>query len=155
MYPDSSEELNRESDESIYFFTPAFHPLDNYSAHRIDLWGYSFPTAEHAYQWKKYSDDMKIAKLIIDARSPEAANRIGKKYKDQVPRNWHDQKVNVMKQILRAKTEQNEDVRLILKNSGNKEIIENSPVDDFWGNGPDNNGLNNIGKIWMELRKEI
>ena len=36
-----------------------------------------------------------------------------------------------------------------------REIIENSPVNSFWGNGPDDNGQNMVGKIWMEIRKEI
>jgi predicted NAD-dependent protein-ADP-ribosyltransferase YbiA (DUF1768 family) len=92
MYPDSSEGLNKETSDAVYFFTPAFHVLDSFSAHTIRLWGKTFPTAEHEYQWKK---------------------------------------------------------------TGKRNIIENSPVDSFWGCGPDGNGQNMIGKIWMETRNAI
>ncbi|MBU0707087.1 NADAR family protein [Patescibacteria group bacterium] len=154
MYSDSSEGLNKENNKAIFFFTPSFHPLDNFSAHRIDIWNISFPTAEHAYQCKKFNHNKDISNQILLARSPEKANQIGKQHRDQIPQGWHDQKVAIMKEILRAKAEQNHDVQKALQRSGNKEIIENSPVDNFWGNGPDNDGKNMIGKIWMELRKE-
>lgn len=55
MYPKSNKDLNKETDSAVYFFTPAFHPLDNFSAHVINIWGKEFPTAEHAFQWKKFS----------------------------------------------------------------------------------------------------
>ena len=35
------------------------------------------------------------------------------------------------------------------------EIVEASPVDAFWGWGPNKDGENALGKIWMKLREEI
>jgi len=32
MYPSSSENLNKETEYTVYFFTPAFYSLDNFSA---------------------------------------------------------------------------------------------------------------------------
>ena len=60
-----------------------------------------------------------------------------------------------MEEILRAKTEQHEDVRDVLKKTGKRTIIENSPVDSFWGIGYDGNGQNVVGKIWMKIRDEL
>jgi len=47
-----------------------------------------------------------------------------------------------MEQILQNKTEQHEDVREALRRTGHRTIIESSPVDNFWGVGPDGSGEN-------------
>lgn len=154
MYPDSNEGLNREDSKAIYFFTPSFHPFDNFSAHAINIWGKSFPTAEHAYQWKKFASEGQhdIANQILSATSPHMVKTISDRHKPEA--SWHKGKVVVMEQILKVKADQHEDVRDALKRSGAREIIENSPVDTFWGIGPKNNGENMMGKIWMKIRKE-
>ena len=32
-------------------------------------------------------------------------------------------------------------------------IVEDSPKDSFWGWGPNRDGENQLGKLWMKLRK--
>ncbi len=39
-----------------------------------------------------------------------------------------------------------------LEKTDNREIVENSPIDDFWGIGPEGNGENQLGKPWMKIR---
>lgn len=154
MYPQSSKGLNKETKRAVYFFTTAFHPLDNYSAHTIRIWGKTFPTAEHAFQWKKFSTVHKaVAKQIFKQGSPEAAKQVAKKHKGIIPQKWFDVRVSVMKNILTAKAKQHDDVREVLRKSKRRIIIENSPIDSFWGIGKDGNGQNIVGKIWMEIRK--
>ena len=156
MYPTSSEGLNKETDQAVYFFTPAFHPFDSFSAHQVNIWGIKFPTAEHAFQWKKFfSMRPDISAQILEAPSPEAAKQISQMYKLDMPANWHQIKVSIMKEVFTAKAEQNRDVKEALQRSGNRQIIENSPVDSFWGCGPDGKGQNMVGKIWMEIRNNI
>jgi ribA/ribD-fused uncharacterized protein len=153
MYPASSDGLNKETEEAVYFFTTAFHPLDPYSAHAIYLWGQDFPTAEHAFQWKKFSECRpEIAAKILSARSPEAVKEISNAHKADQPTDWRDVRVAVMEEIFTAKTDQHKDVQEILVETGNREIIENSPIDNFWGIGPAQDGQNIIGKIWMKIR---
>ena len=153
MYPSSSEGLNKETDDAVYFFSPAFDPLNNYSAHAVEIWGKVFPTAEHAYQWKKFlSAAPGVAEQIFQARSAEAAGKIASTNKSKILPAWHDEKVAVMEKIFRAKLEQHDDVRDALTRTGTRTIIENSPVDSFWGAGPNGNGQNMIGKLWMKIR---
>ncbi len=157
MYPDSSQDLNKETDEAIYFFTPAFHVFDSFSAHIIKLWGLTFPTAEHAYHWKKFSEvKPEIAIQILTIKSPEMAWRLARQYNSEIPKDWYEKHaVSLMEEIFRAKAEQNEDVRERLIKTGRKQIIENSPVDSFWGIGPKGDGQNMVGKIWMKIRDEL
>lgn len=156
MYPASSDDLNKETEEEVYFFTPAFHPLDNFSAHIIHLWGKNFQTAEHAFQWKKFSESHpEIAETILAAKSPDAVKKISEANKSKIPKSWLNKRVAVMEEILKAKAEQHEDVQEILRKTGNRKIIENSPVDNFWGIGSDGRGENAVGKIWMAIRDSV
>ena len=156
MYPASNKDLNRETDSEIYFFTKAFYPLDNFSAHAVNIWGVTFPTSEHAFQWKKFSIvQPELAVRILNATSPHAVKEISDANKSLTPEKWHDERVSVMEEILTAKAKQHEDVRDILKRTGSKRIIENSPVDSFWGCGPDGKGRNEVGNIWMKIRENI
>ena len=34
-------------------------------------------------------------------------------------------------------------------------IVEDSPKDPFWGWGPNRDGNNQLGKLWMKLREEL
>ncbi len=155
MIPISSEGLNRETDEVVYFYTPSFDALNNFSAHRIEIWNKRFPTAEHTFQWKKFSEvSSAIAKLILQAGCPEEAQNIAHEHKSAQPKDWQEKKVAVMEEILQAKFIQHETVRDALKKSGSRIIYENSPIDSFWGVGPDGNGTNMVGVLWMKIRTD-
>ena len=155
MYPESSEGLNKETEDAIYFFTTAFHPFDNFSAHQVEIWGKRFPTVEHAFQWKKFSEVRPdIANKIFEAGSPELVKQISLEHKVDAPKNWHERKVGIMEEIIFAKAAQHLDVQALLKKSGNRTIIENSPVDSFWGIGIDSQGINTMGKILMKAREK-
>ena len=64
-------------------------------------------------------------------------------------------RVDVMRDILRAKVDQHEYVRRKLLATGDRELIEDSWRDDFWGWGPNKDGENHLGKLWMEVRLEM
>lgn len=156
MYPDSSEGLNMETAEEVYFFTPAFHPLDNFSAHAIRIWDLVFPTLEHAFLWKKFADvEPEVAALILSAPSPHAAKIISDANRPKVSAGWYNERVSIMETLLRAKAEQHEDFCEALRRTGKRTIIENSPVDNFWGIGPEKKGENMLGKLLMKIRDEL
>lgn len=145
--------FNKETEDAIYFYTPVFYALDNFSAHIVEIWGKKFQTSEHAYQWKKFADsNSEIADRILNATSPNEVKKISDAHKSDTSPEFHESKIEIMEEILRAKAEQHEKVRRILKESGTKTIVENSPIDAFWGAGPDGNGENALGKLWMKIR---
>jgi ribA/ribD-fused uncharacterized protein len=89
------------------------------------------------------------------AISAHDAFKIAQRHKASVRSDWHDIKVNIMRLIIRAKTEQHPYVRRKLLATGDRELIEDSWRDDFWGWGPNRDGQNMLGKLWMELRAEL
>ncbi|HVU06658.1 MAG TPA: NADAR family protein [Thermodesulfobacteriota bacterium] len=144
--------MRPDLDKSI-FPIDGFQALDNFSAHAIALWGREFPTAEHAFQWKKFSYIRPdIAERIFSAKSPDEAKSIAKASKADRSADWNERKVSVMEEILKAKVSQHADVRETLIETGERTIIENSPADSFWGIGPNKDGQNMVGKIWMDIR---
>ena len=156
MYPPAEPNLNYETEDTVYFFTWPFYPLDNYSAHQINIWWQTFATVEHAYQWRKFSIlHPEIAEEIFQAKSPEQVKNISLRHHDKASETWTNEKVDAMRDILNAKTSQHEDVRNILLWTGQKKIAENSPIDSFWWVGPDGNGESMVGKIWEEIRNSL
>jgi ribA/ribD-fused uncharacterized protein len=156
MYPNSDQNLNYETDDAVYWFTSALDPLNHWSAHAITIWNEHFPTAEHAYHYRKFSDtEPELAKEIQHAPSPWAAYQLAKEHKAKERPDWDDVRVEIMTEILQAKAQQNADVADCLRSTGSKQIIENSPWDDFWGCGPNGDGQNMSGKILMQIRDEL
>lgn len=148
-------EYNRVTDTEVFFYTPRFYPFDNLSAFSVNLWGKTFMTSEHAYQWKKFSaSHPDIAEEIFNSTSAYMTKKISDAHAGDVIPEWHQQKAEVMEEILRAKLAQHEKVKKLLIESGTREIIENSPADTFWGIA-DGSGENRMGKLWMKLRDEL
>lgn len=150
------DDLNKVTEKAVYFFTPPFYALDNFSAYVVEIWGKKFPTSEHAYQWKKYSvSHPDLAEQIYIAPSPHAVKKIADAHKAEVLPEFTAKKVEIMEEILRAKTAQHEKVQKTLRETGGKEIIENSPDDSFWGIGAEESGQNMLGKVWMKVRDSL
>lgn len=139
---------------AINFYTPKFYVFDNFSAHAVEFDGELYPTAEAAYQAAKCIDP-KGKEEIRNARSPEQAKLLANEvYKAAKDPEWGGKKALVMEKILRAKLAQHSKVAEALVQSGNEDIIENSPIDYFWGEGADGSGQNMLGKLWMKIRAE-
>lgn len=134
--------------------------LSPYTAHAIELEGRVYPTVEHAYQCQRYTDP-KIIDEIISARSPVLAWEISSKYKHlQIPEFKNEEyKLKTMKMLMKLKADQHEEIRRVLKESGDQKIVKHivsyPPGDGFWDDGEDGKGLNHTGRIWMEIRDEL
>lgn len=139
---------------TIPYYETSYFALHNFSAHAITIDGITYPTAEHAFHALKFNDD-EIRQKIINSASPVAAYKLSKELKPRRRSDWDEIKVDVLTSIIRHKVQQNPDVKEVLIASGDERIIEVNPYDDFWGNGPDGNGLNHTGNILMKIRDEL
>ena len=148
--------LAEKVDEYIGFYTREFYCLDNFSSFAFIYEGVRFHTVEHAYQAYKFKNTApEIFKEIVNCFSSDEARRIAHRNEDKIVKIWHEIKVDLMEKFLRAKLEQNSFVKKKLLETKDYLICEDSPVDDFWGIGPNRKGRNELGKIWMKLRKEL
>lgn len=148
--------LTLDTEFEVFFYEQEFYVLSNFSAFNVDVFGRDFQTSEHAYHWKKFCDtDTGTASLIRHARSAHDAFKLAEKHKASRRADWDSVKVNIMREILAAKVSQHEYVRRKLFETGDRYLCENSWRDDFWGWGPDRNGQNMLGKLWMEIRASL
>lgn len=148
-----------DTDGQVFFYEQDFYVLSNFSAFRLHWCGIDFDTSEHAYHWEKFdgqaSHHPEIQRLIRQARSAHEAFKLAEEYRASRRSDWGRVKVNIMANILRAKVQQHEYVRRKLLATGDRELIEDSWRDDFWGWGPNRDGQNMLGRLWMEIRAEL
>lgn len=79
-----------------------------------------------------------------------------KEYSDVTLRpDWEDVKLDIMRKALEAKFTQIPDLKKLLKETGTRDLIENSPKDSYWGCGRDKKGQNMLGKLLVELRAKL
>lgn len=150
-----------DTPERVFFYEQDFYVLSNFSAFTIMWKGLRFDTSEAVYHWEKFNNpgltpfETAVLDSIRCAPSAHVAFKIGQEHKRLRRPDWDDVKVDVMREILRAKADQHEYVRRKLLATGDRELIEDSWRDDFWGWGPNRDGMNALGKLWMEIRAEI
>ncbi len=140
----------------IGFYDREFYVFSNFSSFETDLFGQTYKTTEHAYQSAKFFGvDWKLAEEVKNTKSAHGAFKLARANADKVRSDWDKVKLDVMEEIVRAKLNQHPYVKQKLLETGDYDIVEDSPKDSFWGWGPDRNGQNWLGKIWMKLRSEL
>ena len=148
--------LRGKMDEGIGFYPREFYPFDNFSSFKVEWNGYLFASVEEAYQAASFmGSDEELVEKIKKSHSADEAQRIAYANRDKRREDWDDVKISIMEELLRLKIEQNPYVKKKLLQTEDYMIVEDSPKDDFWGWGPNRNGQNNLGKLWMKLRKEL
>lgn len=148
--------LGEKMDEVIGFYPREFYPFDNFSSFKVEWNGYLFSSVEEAYQAASFmGSDEELVEKIKKSHSADEAQRIAYANRDKRREDWDDVKISIMEELLRLKIEQNPYVKKKLLQTEDYMIVEDSPKDDFWGWGPNRNGQNNLGKLWMKLRGEL
>lgn len=144
----------KKKQKPILEFKKAYYYLSNFYLCEIRYAGRNHPSAEHAFQSAKaVPGDTHDYDWVASAQSPGEAKRRGRQITCR--RDWEDIKVSVMKQVVKAKFTQNHSLRQQLLSTGTRHLEEgNNHGDTFWGtvNGE---GENMLGKILMEVRKEV
>jgi ribA/ribD-fused uncharacterized protein len=144
-----------DNSKNVFFYEQEFYVLSNFSAFELEWNGISFNTVEHAYHWCKFKRDPGVQYRIQSARSAHDAYQIAQNNKAVRDPEWDRVKVQIMAQLLHAKVRQHEYVKRKLLETGDRQLVENSWRDSFWGWGEDRKGLNVLGKLWMSIREEI
>jgi len=136
--------------------------LSNMAAgYPIEVNGEIWATSEALYQALRFPNHPEIQEMIRLERSPMAAKMKSKPFRRELSRaDWDSVRIEAMWWCLQAKYVANlEKFGLLLKNTLNAEIVEDSPRDQFWGAVPLGDdglqGRNVLGRLLMKLRREI
>lgn len=131
------------SNKGPYGFLSNFYPA------KILYIDREWRTSEHLYQALK-SINLRDQEYVREAKTPGEAKRRGGKI--SLRADWENIKYDIMKKVLYQKFTQIPKYLRMLMETGDAELIENSPIDYIWGCGKDFSGQNLLGKALMEIR---
>lgn len=128
--------------------------------------GLTFATAEHYMMWRKailFGDQETAAKLLT-VEHPEAAKKLGRQITGFDQRGWEQHRYDIVVAGNVAKFGQDERLRAYLLGTGDRVLVEASPLDRIWGIGlaadhphaadPERwRGLNLLGFALMRARE--
>lgn len=111
--------------------------------------------------WNNVEAPYQAAKTVIkeeeDAiwacKTPREARDLGQKVKMRP--DWDQVKDQVMYECVLAKFLQHPDLRKELMKTDPETLVEDSPIDYYWGCGADGTGKNMLGKTLMRVRLEL
>lgn len=128
----------------------------------------TYPTAEHYMMAQKalLFDDKEIFNQIIQSKHPKQAKDLGRQVKHFDEKIWNEHRFEIVAQGNIAKFGQHPALKAYLLGTGDRILIEASPVDKIWGVGlakdddkihnPLNwQGLNLLGFALMQVRDEL
>lgn len=123
--------------------------MSNYWKCKFTYNGIEWNNTEAPYQAAKCIDQNEYD-TIKNSKSANESRLLGQKVK--IREDWDTIRDWFMFDVCFAKFSQNEDLLEKLLETGEDELVENSPVDFYWGWGSDRSGKNKLGLILMELR---
>ncbi|MFB8789922.1 MAG: NADAR family protein [Potamolinea sp.] len=141
---------------TIYFYgtRDKYGCFSNFSPHGFELDGFYWPTSEHYFQAQKFPGTLHVDQ-IRQVKTPRDAAKMGRDRKRPLRPDWNQVKDDIMRQGVHKKFETHTDIREVLISTGDELIVENSPVDYYWGCGADGSGKNMLGLILMEVREVL
>ena len=108
---------------------------------------------EHYFQAQKFIySDSEWFKKIVSTKSPWDVAKMGRDRSHVLRHDWESVKDSIMSKGLLQKFSTHTDIKEILLSTGDNYIVENSPIDYYWGCGEDKSGKNMLGKLLVSIR---
>ncbi|SMX49194.1 NADAR family protein [Maliponia aquimaris] len=142
--------------ETIYFYaqTDAYAAFSDFAPFGVEMGGLWWRTVEHYFQAMKFHDAAHRERIRQCAK-PKQAKALGMTRAVPLRPDWEEAKDTVMLDAVRVKFATYPKPRALLLSTGEAWIVENAPMDAYWGCGPDETGLNSLGAILMQVRAEL
>ena len=110
--------------------------------------------------------DLENAEKAMSAENPGKAKSIGREVRNFDQTHWEEHRMAIVKKANFEKFDQNAALGEFLINTGNRVLVEASPVDRIWGIGLDENhrdiekpqnwrGTNLLGFALMDVRDDL
>ena len=134
--------------------TDVNHPLSASSRFGFELDGTEWPSVEHYYQGMKFEEG-EIRESIRSADHPAKASKLAKANKKLVRKDWSKIRQVMMTRAVYTKCRTHQKIAEVLIATGDKQIIETTMYDYYWGCGRDGRGHNVFGKVLMAVRDKL
>ncbi|MFG3601039.1 NADAR family protein [Micromonospora chersina] len=99
--------------------------------------GRTYATAEHWMMWHKATlfGDYQVAERVLDAAHPHRAKALGRQVRGFDEATWAARRYDIVVAGSVAKFRQHEELGRFLLGTGDRVLVEASPVDRVWGIG--------------------
>ena len=140
----------------FYEANQPYYEFTNFYSAPFELDGHVWPTSEHYFQAKKFTDP-DLQALVRSQRTPLGAFQLVRypQYASRVRADWMQVRDDAMYRAVRAKFTQNPRLRDLLLGTGDLPIFEHTNQDRYWGDGGNGTGVNMLGQILMRVREEL
>ncbi|WP_096085517.1 NADAR family protein [Agaribacterium haliotis] len=128
--------------------------LSTCSRHPIVLEDKNWLTAEHYYSASIVMSSYLRANIEKAESGLKAAKMADPWYRFKI-KNFKKLRAVLMTRALYTKVQMYDEVKDALMATGDQLIIETSLYDYYWGIGRDARGVNQLGLIWMDIRKKL
>jgi len=141
---------------TIYFYSTReeYGCFSNFSPHGFVLDNLYWSTSEHYFQAQKFVGTVHLEDIRL-VKTPKDAARMGRERIRPLRSDWEQVKDDIMRKAVLCKFTTHIDIKEILLSTGSEELVENSPIDYYWGCGQDGTGKNMLGIILMETRDAL
>ena len=133
-----------------------YYEFTNFYRAPIQVDGHTWPTTEHYFQAQKFvgTPYVGVIRKLASAREAFQLSRDPKVSRWRRS-DWDSVKDDVMLKALRLKFMQHDKLRRKLLETGEKTLIEHTSNDSYWGDGGDGSGRNTLGKLLMQVRRDL
>jgi len=125
-----------------------------YALKEFTLEDESWLSIEHYYQAMKY-DSPDYRQKIRLTETPQRAAKLGNKRFKKKRSDWKQVETVVMTRAVYTQCRTHEDIAQTLLDTDDKNLVEDSQFDYFWGCGRDRRGENHYGKVLMNVRSKL
>ena len=133
-----------------------YYEFTNFYPTNVFIDGKYWLTTEHYFQAQKFVGTPYVEK-IRNLPTPRDAFQLSRD--PLVSRwrcsDWESVKDDIMLKALRIKFTKCVALRDKLRSTGEKELVEHTSNDSYWGDGGDGSGQNKLGKLLMQVRREL
>jgi ribA/ribD-fused uncharacterized protein len=138
---------------NFYKLKDPYGDFGNFSPHPFELKGKVWLTSEHYFQAMKFEgtyheDDIRASP------GPWAAAKEGRRRDRPLREDWEEVKEDIMYEALQAKFDRYPELKELLLSTEDATLVEDSPIDSYWGCGKNRKGQNRLGVLLMKLRDE-
>ena len=153
ILPLEEQQGGKQSEGPIEFSSksPSYSEFSNFHKAKFMLDGKEWPTVEHYFQAQKFSSSPEYQEKIRGASEPSRAKTFGSSKEFPIRNDWDTYRDEVMRKALKAKFEQNPNLKQLLASTVNRPLMEDT-TDAYWGQGRNKKGKNRLGVMLMELR---
>ena len=133
-----------------------YYEFTNFYSAPIEIDRKTWPTTEHYFQAQKFVGTPYEEQIRHFPRPRQAFDFTRDPKVSRWRRNdWESIKEHVMYKALLAKFTQHDYLRKMLLETKERDLIEHSPYDSYWGDGGDGSGKNRLGELLMQLRRKL